>query len=199
MQLGIETVAHFNPEFPDKEPTVQCFHAPVIARRALGELDPEPGLTLENVVLQPKSRGRLTLRDADPRSIPLIDPDYLSHPDDMRTMVLGIRYAREVLAAPALKAVLEPELLPGAAARSDADLADYARANMSCMLHPVGTCRMGSDDGAVVDASLRVNGVRGLRVVDASVMPNIVSANTNAAVMAIAHKGAGMMRREIRV
>ncbi|UAJ10989.1 GMC family oxidoreductase [Glacieibacterium megasporae] len=194
---GIETVAHFNPEFPDQEPTVQCFHAPVIARRALGQLDPEPGLTLENVVLQPKSRGRLTLKDADPKSMALIDPNYLSHPDDMRTMLLGLRYAREVLNAPALKAVLKPELLPGAAVQSDADLTAYARENMSCMLHPVGTCRMGCDDGAVVDASLRVRGVRGLRVIDASIMPNIVSGNTNAAVMALAHKGTDMMLAEI--
>ncbi len=194
---GIETVAHFNPEFPDQEPTVQCFHAPVIARRALGQLDPEPGLTLENVVLQPKSRGRLTLKDADPRSMALIDPNYLAHPDDMRTMLLGLRYAREVLNAPALKAVLKPELLPGAAVQSDADLTAYARENMSCMLHPVGTCRMGRDDGAVVDASLRVRGVRGLRVIDASIMPNIVSGNTNAAVMALAHKGTDMMLAEI--
>lgn len=195
---GIETVAHFNPEFPDDEPTVQCFHAPVIARRALGELDPTPGLTLENVVLQPKSRGQVTLKDADPRSTALIDPNYLADPEDMRTMLLGLRYARTVLNAPALRAVLEPELLPGVEVRSDADLAEYARGNMSCMLHPVGTCRMGSDDGAVVDASLRVRGMRGLRVIDASIMPNIVSANTNAAVMGIAHKGVEMMRADIR-
>lgn len=194
---GIETVAHFNPEFPDEEPTVQCFHAPVIARRALGELDAEPGLTLEVVVLQPKSRGTLTLKDADPRSTALIDPNYLAHPDDMRTMLLGLRYAREVLDAPALKAVLKPELLPGARVQSDADLAEYARQNMSCMLHPVGTCRMGSGDDAVVDASLRVRGVRGLRVIDASVMPNIVSANTGAAVMGLAHKGAELMRHDM--
>ncbi|QXQ06195.1 GMC family oxidoreductase N-terminal domain-containing protein [Sphingosinicellaceae bacterium] len=196
---GIETVAHFNPEFPEEEPTVQCFHAPVIARRALGQLDPEPGLTLENVVLQPKSRGRLTLRDADPRSMALIDPDYLAHPDDMRTMLLGLRYAREVLSAPALKELLKPELLPGASVQSDADLTAYARENMSCMLHPVGTCRMGTDDGAVVDASLRVHGVRALRVIDASIMPNIVSGNTNAAVMALAHKGAEGMLVDTRV
>ena len=194
---GIETVAHFNPEFPDELPTVQCFHAPVIARRALGDLDSEPGLTLENVVLQPRSRGEVTLQNSNPYSAALIDPNYLADGEDMRTMLLGIRYAREVMNAPALRAVLHPELLPGAAVQSDADLAQYARENMSCMLHPIGTCRMGSDDGAVVDAALRVNGVRGLRVIDASIMPNIVSANTNAAVMAIAHKGVELMRAEM--
>lgn len=103
-----------------------------------------------------------------------------------------------MLNAPALKAVLEPELLPGKGVQSDADLARYARENMSCMLHPVGTCRMGSDDRAVVDSSLRVNGVRGLRVIDASIMPNIVSANTNAAVMGTAHKGVQLIREEMR-
>ena len=194
---GIESVAHFNPESADDPPTIQCFHAPVIAKRALGAPDKHPGLTLENVVLQPTSRGQVTLQDANPRSPPLIDPNYLGDAEDMRKMILGLRYAREVLKAPALKDVLEPELMPGSGVQSDQDLAAYARQNMSAMLHPVGTCRMGADEDAVVDASLRVRGVGGLRVIDASIMPNIVSANTNAPIMALASKGLDLLRRDM--
>ncbi len=195
---GIESVAHFNPEALDDLPTVQCFHAPVVVKKALAAPDPAPGITLENVVLQPKSRGSVTLKDADPRSTALIDPNYLADPDDMRTMVLALRFAREVLTAPSLWKVLKPELMPGPDVRSDEDFAAYARQNMSCMLHPVGSCRMGSDDDAVVDADLRVRGVRGLRVVDASIMPNIVSANTMAATMVIASKGADLVKDALR-
>ena len=196
---GIESVAHFNPEDLAGEPTVQCFHVPVVAEVALGAPDEHPGVTLENVVLQPKSRGQLTLLDSDPRSEPLIDPNYLGEPEDMRTMILGLRYVREVLQAPSLKDILEPERLPGLGVQSDADLIAYARERMSCMLHPVGTCRMGADEDSVVDPSLRVRGVRGLRIIDASIMPNIVSANTNAPVLALASKGLELLRRDMKI
>lgn len=194
---GVESVSYFNPDDPDGEPTIQCFHAPVIANAALGAPDRHPGLTLENVVLQPKSRGQVTLADADPRSDPLIDPNYLSDPEDMRRMIGGLRYVREVLKSPALRDVLEPEMLPGLDVQSDEGLAEHARKTLTCMWHPVGTCRMGADDDAVVDASLRVRGVRGLRVIDASIMPNIVSGNTNATTMAIASKGLQLLRPDM--
>ena len=196
---GIESVAHFNPENLEGEPTVQCLHVPVVVEEALGAPDEHPGVTLENAVLRPKSRGQVTLQDADPRSEPLIDPNYLAEPEDMRTMILGVRYARDVLRAPSLRDILEPERLPGPAVQSDADLAAYARERMSSFNHPVGTCRMGSDDESVVDPSLRVRGVRGLRVIDASIMPNIVSGNTNAPVMALASKGLELLRRDMNV
>lgn len=194
---GVESVSYFNPDDPEGEPTIQCFHAPVIANAALGAPDRHPGLTLENVVLQPKSRGQVTLADADPRSDPLIDPNYLSDPEDMRRMIGGLRYVRQVLNSPALRDVLEPEMLPGLDVQSDEALAEHARKTLTCMWHPVGTCRMGADDDAVVDAVLRVRGVRGLRVIDASIMPNIVSGNTNATTMALASKGLELLRADM--
>ena len=194
---GIESVAYFNPDDGDDEPTIQCFHTAAIANAALGEPDRHPGLTLENVVLQPRSRGQVTLRDADPRSDPLIDPNYLSDPEDMRKMIGGLRYARQALQAPALREVLEPELSPGLEVQTDAALTEHCKQTLTCMWHPIGTCRMGRDDDAVVDPSLRVRGVRGLRVMDASIMPNIVSGNTNAPTMALASKGLQLLMADL--
>jgi choline dehydrogenase len=195
---GVESVSYFNPDDPEDEPTIQCFHAPVIANAALGAPDRKPGLTLENVVLQPRSRGQVTLANDDPRSDPLIDPNYFGDPEDMRRMIGGLRFAREVLKAPALRNLLEPEMLPGLDVQSDEALAEHARKTLTCMWHPVGTCRMGADDDAVVDAALRVRGVRGLRVIDASIMPNIVSGNTNATTLALASKGLELLRADLR-
>jgi choline dehydrogenase-like flavoprotein len=111
----------------------------------------------------------------------------------MRLTVAALRYARKVFQAPALRDLLEPELQPGLGITSDADLANYAGRVVTTMWHPVGTCRMGKDDDAVVDAELRVKGIRSLRVIDASIMPNIVSGNTNAPTMALAGKGVEMV------
>jgi choline dehydrogenase-like flavoprotein len=196
---GIESVAYFNPDDPDGEPTIQSFHSAVIANEALGAPDRRPGVTLENVVLQPESRGSVKLRDADPRSDPLIDPNWLAEPEDMRRLVAGLRRVREVLDAPALRNMVELEMEPGPDATSDAALAEHARRRLTCMWHPIGTCRMGRDDASVVDPRLRVRGVRNLRVIDASIMPNIVSGNTNAPTMALASRGLELFRQEVAV
>lgn len=196
---GIESVAYFNPEEPDGEPTIQSFHSAVIANEALGAPDRRPGVTLENVLLQPKSRGSVSLRDADPHSDPLIDPNWLADPEDMRIMIAGVRFARRVLAAPALRNLIECEVAPGPEATSDEALVQHAKRRLTCMWHPIGTCRMGADEGSVVDASLRVRGVRNLRVIDASIMPNIVSGNTNGPTMALASRGLEIFRMEAGV
>lgn len=189
---GIESVCYFNPDDAEGDPTIQCFHLPVLVKAGLGEPERDPGLTLENVVLQPRSRGSLKLRDADPGSAPLIDPNYLGEAEDMRSMVAGLRYSRR-----ALRAVLEDELSPGADVETDEALERHARDTVVGMWHPVGTCRMGNEDTAVVDPTLRVRGVAGLWVIDASVMPNIVSANTNAPTMAVASRGVGFLKASL--
>ena len=192
---GIESVAYYNPLDPTAAPTVQTYHIPLLAEQwpqAAGA-----GLTLENVVLQPHSRGRVTLHDADPRSAPVIDPGWLSEPEDMRTMIAGLRYARRAVSAPALAELLEAESSPGVDVDSDEQLAAFAKRTASSMLHPVGTCRLGADNKAVVDVSLRVRGMDGLRVIDASVMPSLPSANTNAVVMALASKGLELLLRDM--
>ena len=174
---------------------MQIFHTPLGTR--LGQGTPVPGLTLETVVLQPQSRGRVALQDANPRSAPLVDPNWLAEPDDMTTMIAGLRYGRRALQAPALKDLLEPEQSPGLDTDTDDGLAQYARNAAATMWHCAGTCRMGADDQSVVDPSLNVRGVDGLRVIDASIMPNLPSANTNAPTLAIASKGLELLKTNL--
>jgi choline dehydrogenase-like flavoprotein len=190
---GIESNSYFNPDDPSGDPTIQTFHNPALLSESLGEAAGKPGITFVNVVLQPRSRGRMQLRDGDPKSMPLIDPNWFGDPEDMRKIIGGLRYIRNVMEQPALKEVLLPELAPGIEARSDEALSAYVRKAATTMWHPVGTCRMGSDNDSVVDADLRVRGTRNLRVVDASIMPNIVSANTNAPTMALASRGVDLI------
>ena len=151
---------------------------------------PGHGYTLHCCALRPASRGRITLASTDPAAKPRIQPNYLGEPDDARTLIAGIRLAREILAAPAFDRYRGAELFPGATLRSDAELLQAIRAKAETIYHPVGTCRMGTDPLSVVDASLAVHGVAGLSVVDASVMPTVPSGNTNAPTIMIAEKAA---------
>jgi choline dehydrogenase len=147
-------------------------------------------------LLQPKSRGSVSLRSADPHAPPRIDPDYLGNPDDLDTLIEGIRMARRVIRSGAFDEFDCEEYLPAAAAESDEDLVAYARRMLQTCYHPVGTCKMGRDPMAVVDPALRVHGVSGLRVADASIMPVIVRGNTNAATIMIAEKAAALIAGE---
>jgi len=143
--------------------------------------------------LRPESTGELTLRSADPREPPVIRANYLSSPTDRRVMREGVKLMREIFAQPALAALSEAERLPGPDVRTDAEIDAFIAASASTIFHPVGTCRMGVDGGSVVDEQLRVRGVAGLRVVDASVMPRIVSSNTHAPTVMIAERGADLI------
>ncbi|GAN80358.1 GMC family oxidoreductase [Acidocella aminolytica] len=189
---GIETVSYWNPENLSALPTIQCYHVPIVSEDGLRPTGTQPGITFELVVLQPRSRGSIRLSDGDPTSMPLIDPNFMGDSYDLSTAIKSIRAMREVVQKPSLKSLLKEEIAPGPALQSDDDLAAWIKKVVTTMWHPVGTCRMGSDDRAVVDAHLRVNGVSGLRVIDASIMPNIVSGNTNAPTMALARHGADM-------
>jgi choline dehydrogenase len=142
---------------------------------------------------RPKSLGRITLRSADAMDNPIIDPRYMTHPYDLTLQIEGLRAARDVAAQEPLKSLIAAELAPGHGTQDDAALEQYVRATSGCIWHPVGTCRMGKGEDAVVDAQLRVHGVRSLRVVDASVMPQITSGNTNAPTIMIAEKAADMI------
>ena len=125
---------------------------------------------------------------------PSIEPNYLTEPADVKTIVAGLRLAREIVPQPAYDSYRGLELAPGPNARSDAELEDYIRESSETLYHPVGTCRMGADADAVVDLELRVRGVDGLRVVDASVMPKVINGNTNAPTMMIAERAADLIR-----
>lgn len=152
------------------------------------------GFSLHVCNLRPRSRGTITLASANPLDAPLIDPNYLADPDDMAQMLAAVRLGRRILATEAFTPYRGEELFPGAAAQSEDELRDFVRRRADTIYHPVGTCRMGSDADAVVDARLRVHGVPGLRVVDASIMPTLIGGNTNGPVIAIAEKAADLIR-----
>src|SRR3954447_13609643 len=155
---------------------------------------PEGAWTIAVGLVRPASRGTLRLRSADPADAPLIDPAMLSAQADVDAMVRGVELAREVAAAPAFDAWRGPEALPGEGVQGVAALTEFSRRAAGSYFHPVGTCKMGVGPDAVVDPELRVRGVEGLRVADASVMPSIVSANTNTAAMVIGEKAADLVR-----
>ena len=144
--------------------------------------------------LRPTSRGEVRLRSPDPAAPPRIDPNYLATPQDRRVAVQGLRFTRRIMAAPALAPYRPAEWLPGVHLESDQELAEAAGELGATIFHPVGTCKMGRDDQAVVDDRLRVRGVADLRVIDASIMPRITSGNTNAPTVMIAEQGADFVR-----
>ena len=152
------------------------------------------GYSAHVCLLQPKSRGAVTLASHDPMALPLVDPNFLADPDDLRRMVRGFKRLREILSQPALARFGAKELPASAAARTDAEIEQFIRQYADTIYHPVGTCRMGPGAMDVVDADLRVHGLAGLRVVDASIMPRIVSGNTNAPTVMIAEKAVDLLR-----
>ena len=153
------------------------------------------GITLTAYINRPLSRGEIRLASADPLDRPIIDPNYLRAPDDMRCAIAGVRWNLKILYAKAFDDIRGQEVAPGSDIRSNADIDTFIRRTASTTWHPTSTCKMGDDEGAVVDASLRVHGIEGLRVVDASIMPTIVSGNTNAPTVMIAEKAAEIIRR----
>jgi choline dehydrogenase len=145
-------------------------------------------------LITPESRGTISLRAADPLDAPAIRANYLATDADLRTMIAGVRLARRLAHTKAFDTFRGEELHPGAAQKSDAEIVEFLRNELETLYHPVGTCKMGNDALAVVDARLRVRGIERLRVVDASIMPRVPAGNTNAPVMMIAEKAAEMIR-----
>jgi choline dehydrogenase len=156
------------------------------------------GFTASVCQLRPESRGSLRIRSADPAAPPEIRVNYLSTETDRAANVEGLKILRKILSAPALKPYVIEEVDPGARVVSDAELLNFCRARGSTIYHPTSTCRMGNDPLAVVDQRLCVRGIEGLRVVDASIMPDLVSGNTNAAVIMIAEKASDMILQDAR-
>jgi choline dehydrogenase len=180
------------PDTPTGAPDLQFFFGPVQFIDEQYRTD-GPGFTFAPILAQPRSRGTVRLRPGDPYGLPVVDPRYLSDPADARVLVRGIELARELVAREAFAPLRGRELAPGDKVDDPADLLGYVKANASTVWHPAGTARMGSGPGAVVDPALRVHGVRGLRVADASVMPTITAGNTNAATIMIGEKAADLV------
>ncbi|TIN01231.1 MAG: alanine-phosphoribitol ligase, partial [Mesorhizobium sp.] len=152
-----------------------------------------PGVTLNSAFLRPRSRGTVRLKSADPADHPLIDPNYWSDPYDRAMSIKGLRLAREIMRQKALAPYVLREVLPGPSLASDDELFDYACRSSKTDHHPVGTCRMGHDEMAVVTPDLRLRGIEGLRICDASVMPRVPSSNTNAPTIMVGEKGADLV------
>lgn len=185
-------------------PDLQFFASPAtvdfdaLAKNGVMQMEREPGMTVGGYVMRPQSRGTIHLKSANFREAPAIRPNFLSAEADQRAQIESLRWARRVMHAPSLAPYFDQELTPGAGLESDEALLAFARAAGSTGYHQTSTCAMGAGAHAVVSAMLKVNGVDGLRVVDASVMPNVVSGNTNAATMMIAEKGADLILADAR-
>ncbi|KDC50027.1 GMC family oxidoreductase [Pseudoalteromonas fuliginea] len=155
------------------------------------------GYSIHSSIMRPKSRGTITLADNNPRSAPLIDPNYLSHPDDLAAMLAGLKKTLAIMQSKAFDSIRGKMVYP-LDINNDEQLIAFIRQTADTEYHPVGTCKMGQDSMAVVDTSLRVHGMSNLRVVDASIMPSIITGNTNAPVIAIAEKAADLIKSSLR-
>jgi choline dehydrogenase len=179
-------------------PDIKCSISPFSAERPQDGLHPWSGFTMIAYQLRPESRGQIKLKTARPADSPAAYPNYLATETDQRTIVAGLKLCRQLLANPHLQRLIASEFLPGSAVQSDEQLLDYARQRGGTVYHPTSICKMGRDPMAVVDPELRVHGLDGLRIADASIMPTVVSGNTNAATIMIGERVADMARQQLR-
>ena len=197
LTIGAGAVGAFARSRPDVElPDVQFHFLPLSADRPGQGLHKFSGVTATVCQLRPDSRGSLWVASADPAAAPNIVSNYLATGPDRQVLLDGMKLVRRVTSQPAFATLVVREHLPGAEVSSDEALMAYARAYATTVFHPCGTCKMGSDPNAVVDARLRVHGISGLRVVDASIMPTMTSGNTNAPTIMIGEKAADMIRQD---
>jgi choline dehydrogenase len=183
-----------NPE--TATPDVQVHFIIFSADKVGAALHPFPGFIASVCQLRPESRGFVRIKSADPAQPPAIQPRYLSSRYDRDGIVAGMKLLRRIMDQPAMRRYIAEERAPGRSCTSDADLLAFAREAGATVFHPTSTCRMGPDPAAVVDERLRVRGVERLRVVDGSIMPTVVSGNTNAAIVMIGEKGADMILQD---
>lgn len=184
---------------PSQEtPNLHYHVSPISSDRFGGPLHSSPGLSCGIAVLRPQSIGHVRIKSADPRAHPAILHNFLATPEARRVAVDAVRITRKIVSGRPLARFEPEEIAPGAASQSDDEILAYVRQTVITVFHQSGTCKMGRDPMAVVDERLRVHGLEGLRVVDASIMPNVISGNTNAPVMMIAEKGAAMIREDRR-
>ena len=179
-------------------PDIQFHVATLSADLAGGKVHPFSGFTMSVCQLRPESRGHIRIQSADPFAAPAMQPNYLATELDRRTAVAGVKAARAIAASLAMQPYVRREVKPGPEAGDDAALLEFCRNHGATIFHPSGTCRMGHDAMAVVDARLRVHGIDGLRVIDCSVMPTLVSGNTHAPAVMMAEKAVGMIREDAR-
>jgi choline dehydrogenase len=194
LAIGINQGGLFTRVLPgSKTPDVQFHFATLSAELAGARPHPWPGFTLSVCQLRPQSRGTVRIRSTDPFQAPAMQPNYLSTELDRGCAIAGIKLARALASTAAMKPYVAEEYRPGASAKSDEDLLEFARTYGATIFHPSGTCKMGVDEMAVVDPQLRVRGVENLRIVDCSIMPTLVSGNTHAPAVMIAEKASDLI------
>ncbi len=199
LAVGINQGGCFMRALPESTtPDIQFHVATLSADMAGGAVHPFSGFTLSICQLRPESRGHVAIRSRDPLQPPSMQPCYLTTELDRRTTVAGMRAARSIAQSEPMRPFVRREVSPGTQSIDDGALLEFARNNGATIFHPSGTCKMGSDPLAVVDARLRVHGIGGLRVVDCSIMPLLVSGNTNAPAIMIAEKAIDMIREDAR-
>ncbi|HEX2542699.1 MAG TPA: choline dehydrogenase [Caldimonas sp.] len=199
LAVGINQGGCFMRALPDAPtPDIQFHVATLSADMAGGKVHPFSGFTMSVCQLRPQARGHVRIRSTDPLAPPEMQPNYLSTELDRQVTVAGVKAARAVAAAPAMRPHVKREVRPGPELSSDADLLEFCRNTGATIFHPSGTCKMGVDPMAVLDERLRVRGVEGLRVVDCSAMPTLVSGNTHAPVVMMAEKAVDMIRADAR-
>ena len=192
--IGINQGGLFTRVLPGSQtPDIQFHFATLSAEQAGGKPHDWSGCTFSVCQLRPESRGSVNIQSTDPLQPPSMRPNYLAAETDRICAVESIKYARKLASTDALKPYIASEYKPGAGVASDEEILDFARGNGATIFHPTGTCKMGSDPMAVTDARLRVHGIGGLRIVDCSIMPTLVSGNTHAPAVMIAEKAADMI------
>jgi choline dehydrogenase len=180
-------------------PDIQLLFTPAsYAQGVFRQLEREPGMTVAVCPVRPDSRGTIMAQSPDPFTYPAIRPNYLSAPSDLRVLIAGIEKTRRIFAQQAMAPYSVEETVPGPGVQTDEQIGEFARKAGTNVFHPVGTCKMGTDPMAVVDPRLKVIGLEGLRVIDASVMPAVTTGNTNAPTIMIGEKGAAMIKEDAR-
>jgi len=199
MSMGASQVCVFAKTQPELDaPDIQYHFQPLSADKPGIEMHPFSGVTASVCQLRPESTGRIEITSPDPQVYPSIQPNYLSSAKDQQTAVDAMRFTRNLMQTQAMAPFVVEEVTPGPAFQSEAELLESARNISQTIYHPVGTCKMGSDQASVVDDRLRVRGIRGLRVADASIMPAIVSGNTNAPTIMVGEKAADMILNDAK-
>jgi choline dehydrogenase len=198
LTFGVTTAQVFCRSSPEKaSPDLQLLFTPASYDPGkFLELEQDDGMTVAVCPVRPDSRGTIMAKSANPAEAPIITPNYLSDPNDARVLLAGMRFTRQIFASPAIAQHSVVETMPGPDVVTDDALLSYAKQFGNTIYHPVGTCRMGQGPSAVVDDRLRVHGIAGLRVIDASIMPTLTTGNTNAPTIMIGEKGAAMIKED---
>ena len=202
MSNGCETVAYYNPLNDKQLSNVQLFCVmQMYLDQDIKNIKPDHGVTINSNLLRPRSKGSVTLKSNNFKDLPLIDPNYFSNEDDINILIESINFAKKVIRTKPMSEIVKEEILPGEQTTSKKALIEHCKKTVKTGWHPVGTCKMGNEDDAfsVVTPDLKVKEIENLRIFDASVMPNIVSGNTNAPTIALADRGVDILQEKINI